>query len=345
MEYSFMQKQKEKPSDKRPNILLICTDQWRGDCLSISGHHTVQTPYLDQLALGGVRFASAYSECPTCIAARASLMTGCTPRTTGRVGYRDGVPWDYPVTLAGEFSRHGYHTQAIGKMHVFPEREKLGFDEVILHDGHLPFARRHAEKIEDIDDYIPWLREQTGRQDADYFEHGVTCNSYIARPWDKEEYLHPTNFVTSKTVDYLRQRQWQDQPFFLFVSYHRPHPPYDPPAWAFEQYLHEQMPPPPIGDWAEFLLKYEDRSCEPFVQNVSPKILQRARAGYFGHMTHIDHQLSRIVESLNEFQLENTYILFVSDHGEMIGDHHLFRKGFPYQGSANIPFILKGPIL
>lgn len=328
----------------RPNILLVCVDQWRGDCLSINGHHTVHTPYLDMLALNGVRFSSAFSECPTCIAARASLMTGLSPQSTGRVGYQDGVPWDYSNYMAGEFSKNGYHTQSIGKMHTFPERNKLGFDDVILHDGHLPRARRNAEKVEDIDDYIPWLREQTGRPSADYFEHGITCNSYLARPWDKEEYLHPTNFVTSKAVDYLEKRQGNEQPFFLFVSYHRPHPPYDPPAWAFEQYLNKEMPSPPVGDWADFLLQWEDQSPEPIVQRAPADILQRARAGYYGHMTHIDHQLSRLFESLREFRFdENTYVLFISDHGEFIGDHNLFRKTLPYQGSVNVPFILKSP--
>jgi len=104
----------------RPNIVLIMADQWRGDCLSVYGHPTVFTPYLDQLAGRGVRFTRAYSATPTCIPARAGLYTGQSPRTHGRVGYRDGVPWNYPVTLAGEFTRHGYQTEAVGKMHPRP---------------------------------------------------------------------------------------------------------------------------------------------------------------------------------------------------------------------------------
>ena len=112
----------------RPNIVLICTDQWRGDCLSIAGHPVVHTPYLDQMALDGVRFTRAYSATPTCIPARAGLYTGQTPRTHGRVGYQDGVPWVYETTLAGELTKAGYQTQAVGKMHVYPERNLVGIE-------------------------------------------------------------------------------------------------------------------------------------------------------------------------------------------------------------------------
>ena len=128
----------------KPNIVLFCVDQWRGDCLSIDGHPVVHTPTLDQLALNGCRFSHAYTAVPSCIAARASLFTGLTPRTHGRVGYQDGVPWDYPVTLAGEFTRQGYQTEAIGKMHVYPERSLIGFQHVILHDGYLHYAAPKA---------------------------------------------------------------------------------------------------------------------------------------------------------------------------------------------------------
>lgn len=330
-------------TDARPNIVLICVDQWRGDCLSIDRHPVVHTPYLDQLALDGSRFTHAYAAVPTCIAARASLMTGLAPRTHGRVGYRDGVPWNYDVTLAGEFARQGYQTQAIGKMHVYPERAPLGFQNVLLHDGFLHFARDQRRDLGEIDDYLPWLSSHLGRA-ADYFEHGVNCNSIVARPWDKDEYLHPTNWVMHQAIAFLRQRE-SGQPLFLYLSFHRPHPPYDPPAWAFEMYRDRAMPPPPVGDWTDAFAAFAD----PFrpdchVGAIDPHVLQRARAGYYGHMTHIDHQINRFLEHLSACGLgDNTYICFVSDHGEMMGDHHMFRKGYAYEGSARIPLILRGP--
>jgi len=194
-----------------------------------------------------------------------------------------------------------------------------------------------------IDDYLPWLRDRYGA-DADYFDHGVNCNSIVARPWDKPEQLHPTNWVVTQAIEFLRRRDPR-KPFFLYLSFHRPHPPYDPPAWAFEQYLNAEMPDPPVGDWAGLY----DRWSDPFdpqspVGEIDPRWLRRARAGYYGHMTHIDHQLNRFFEVLHEFrQRENSYVCFSSDHGELMGDHHLFRKSLPYEGSARVPLLLRGP--
>jgi arylsulfatase len=327
----------------RPNVILICVDQWRGDCLSVAGHPVVHTPYLDQMALEGVQFYRAYTACPSCIPARAGLYTGLSPRTHGRVGYQDGVPWDYPVTMAGEFTRHGYQTQAVGKLHVYPERSQIGFQHVVLHDGYLHFARRRERDYSLVDDYVPWLRERYA-SDADYFDHGVNCNSFIARPWDKPEHLHPTNFVITQGIDFLRRRDPR-KPFFLFLSFHRPHPPYDPPAWAFEQYLRQPMPDPPVGDWLDLFAARDDpHRPDALVATLDPRTLHRARAGYYGHMTHIDHQINRFLEVLQEFGLrDRTYVCFVSDHGEMMGDHHLYRKSVPYEGSARVPLILQGP--
>src|SRR5699024_6942659 len=103
----------------RPNVVLIMVDQMRADCLSILGHPVVDTPHIDQLASDGVLFDHAYSATPSCVPARASLMTGMSQESTGVVGYQDKLPWDYKHMLAEEFSNAGYHTQAVGKMHVF----------------------------------------------------------------------------------------------------------------------------------------------------------------------------------------------------------------------------------
>src|SRR5690606_31805825 len=105
---------------QRPNILLITTDQMRGDCLGILVHPVVETPHLDTIAHQGVVFINAYSAVPSCIAARAAIMTGLSQRTHGRVGYQDRVDWEYEHYLAEELSNAGYHTQCVGKMHVHP---------------------------------------------------------------------------------------------------------------------------------------------------------------------------------------------------------------------------------
>ena len=100
---------------KRPNVLLIMTDQQRGDCLGIDGHPVLRTPSMDRIAGEGVRFTRAYSSCPTCIAARRSLLSGQFPATHGMVGYQDGVEWDPAHTLPGVLSRQGYQTSWVGR--------------------------------------------------------------------------------------------------------------------------------------------------------------------------------------------------------------------------------------
>lgn len=329
---------------ERPNVVLICADQWRGDCLSIAGHPVVRTPHLDELALSGTRFARAYSGAPTCVPARVTLMTGLSAQHHGRLGYLDGVPFRHATTLAGEFGRHGYQTQAIGKMHVYPERSRIGFDNVILHDGYIGFTRRQNRPVEDYDDYLPWLRERTGDPGAEDTDTGLHCNSMEARPWNRAEELHPTNWLATTAAAWLHRRD-PDVPFFLYLSFHRPHPPYDPPAWAFEEYLDTPMPPPPVGDWAEdFRDLHEAGLHTAHGAEVDERTLRRARAGYYGHMTHIDGQIHRVIQALREHRLdENTIIAFTSDHGEMAGDHQLFRKALPYEGSARVPLLLSGP--
>ncbi|MFI1979342.1 arylsulfatase [Streptomyces wedmorensis] len=328
----------------RPNIQRLFAEQWRGDCLSHRGHPVVETPFIDRWASGAARFERAYSANPTCIPARASLMAGQKASTHGRAGYVEGVPWEYETTLADEFTDARYRTHAVGKTHVFPERERLGFESIELHDRYLQFVRRNAADLDEIDDYAPWLREVTGRPDADYAERGVDCDSIVARPWDGPEWQHLTKWVTLRTVDFLRTRD-RERPFFLFFSFHRPHPPYGPPRWAFEQHLHREMPEPPVGEWAEDMWSGCVNPHDPASADLEPSehALRRARAGYYGHMSHIDQQINRILQVLGEEQAENTFVLFASDHGELMGDHPHFRKTLPYEGSSRIPFILSSP--
>lgn len=331
------------PADHRPNVLLITVDQWRGDCLGAAGHPAVYTPTLDALAARGVRFTRAYSSAPSCVPARATLLTGLAPEHTGRIGYADSVPWQYPVTIASEFTRQGYQTEAIGKLHVYPERNRVGFEHVRLHDGYLHVARANHNRLEEIDDYVPWLRRELGA-DVDYFDHGVNCNSMVARPWDKPEHTHPTNWVVSQAIEFMDQRD-PTQPFFLYLGFHRPHPPYDPPQWAFDMYMHADLPEAAIGDWAEMLAPWRnDAIANAQVAEYPAHLRRRAQAGYYGHMTHIDLQLNRLLETMQERgTLENTWICFVSDHGELMGDHNLWQKSFPYEGSANVPLLLIPP--
>ncbi|MBO5035957.1 MAG: arylsulfatase [Clostridia bacterium] len=326
------------------NILLIVCDEMRGDCMGIAGHPDVKTPYLDALALGGVRFDNAYSACPSCIAARAALLTGMSQAHTGRVGYQDGIRWDYEHTLAGEMTKAGYQTQCIGKMHVHPLRNSLGFQNIELHDGYLHYYRNserpYYENQKIADDYLWWLKKELGSE-ADITDTGIECNSWLARPWMYDEKYHPTNWVTSRCMDFLRRRD-RDKPFFLMASYVRPHAPYDAPQAFFDMYENKELRDPVVGDWAKELgegSKHYASSEGCF----DPEQRRRAMVGYYACISHLDNQIGKLLDGLLfENDLYNTLIIFVSDHGELLFDHNTYRKSRAYEGSTNVPLIISG---
>ena len=160
--------------NNRPNVLLIVVDQMRRDALGVNGSDDLHTPHLDQLAREGINFSRAYSACPSCIAARAALMTGLRPDRHGFTGYDSRVEWRYPTTLAGTLAAAGYHTQCVGKMHVEPARNLLGFHHVVLHDGFLHDKRQQYRDAIEYDDYLPDIRRHLG-PDADIGDCGVGC--------------------------------------------------------------------------------------------------------------------------------------------------------------------------
>ena len=328
----------------KPNIVLIVVDQMRSDCMGIVGNPIIETPYLDTLASQGGLFTSAYSAVPTCIAARAALMTGLSQKTHGRVGYQDRVPWDYQHYMAGELANAGYHTQCVGKMHVHPSRLLCGYHNVVLHDGYLHSYRSMGATAGEnqfiCDDYLTWLRDKKGIN-ADIIDTGLECNSRVARPWLYEEQLHPTNWAVSESIDFLRRKD-PTKPFFLTMSLVRPHSPLDPPQYYFDMYQDQDVPMPLMGDWAE----KDDTTGEGLRYNcrsgiVPEKDIKKARAAYYGCITHIDHQIGRFLQALHDHDaLDNTVILFTSDHGDLLGDHNLYRKSLPYKGSAAIPLVV-----
>jgi arylsulfatase A-like enzyme len=302
----------------------------------------VQTPNLDHFAGMGVLFANAYTAFPSCIPARAAIHTGLSPYSHGKGGQNHRDTWDYDHLLAGEFAKAGYYAQAVGKMHVSPTRKLAGFHHVILHDGYWKRSRRTSEA--ETDDYLPWLRFHAGA-DVDMIDHGLDCNSStMARPWHLPESLHPTNWVVTQSIDFLRRRD-PTMPFFLFMSFVAPHPPLTPPQVYFDQYILADIPDSPIGEWAD-KVDVGRNGLNPVASKgiVGQARLQQAKAGYYGSITHIDHQIGRFRIAMQEFGVwQNTIVLFASDHGDMLGDHHLFRKGLPYEGSAKVPFILYDP--
>jgi arylsulfatase A-like enzyme len=312
----------------RPNLLLILTDHWRGDSLGRLGHPAADTPHLDSLSAGGTTFTSAYTPCPSCIAARRSLMTGMTPYSQGMVGYQDGKPWEYDHTLAGTLRDGGYQTVNIGKTHFHPSRAHLGF-----------------EQLTTSQDYTEWLDRQPGLASVEKFAHGVPPNSWIGRPNHLPEHQMEEFWFVTRALDFLGHRD-PTRPFFLCLSFNGPHPPWCPPQVFYDQFIDRDLPGPAIGDWAG---RHADDATYPLDVNqwrgrVADHVMQRARAAYFAYLAFLDAQIGRLLEAMSRSSvLGDTLTLFTSDHGEMLGDHHLWRKTYAYEASARVPFILRPP--
>lgn len=335
-----MQKNGERERMRKPNVLLIMTDQQRWDTLGCYGNKAIETPYLDSLAAEGTLFANAYSSSPSCIPARASLLTGMDPWNTGIIyssggGIAKGMGGGFEHTLPGELAKAGYHTQGVGKMHFEPQRALNGFHHTILDE---------SGRVGDpsfVSDYRRWFDERkTG--DYGYIDHGITWNSWMARPYHAPEHLHPTNWTVNESIRFLKQRD-PEKPFFLKTSFARPHSPYDAVPYYFDLYMRKQLPSPYRGAWSS-IHDIPATAPEAWRGRMSDEAIHRARAGYYGNINHIDHQIGRLFYEMNNMGVyDNTLIIFTSDHGDMLGDHHLWRKTYGYEGSAHIPMIVRLP--
>jgi arylsulfatase A-like enzyme len=154
---------------------------------------------------------------------------------------------------------------------------------------------------------------------------------------------HPTNWTVTESIRFLEKRD-PDLPFFLMTSFVRPHPPFDAPSEYFDLYRNRELTPPAMGTWEDFSGKaqdYEGLYDSPYGTK-NEKLNQDAMAGYYACITHMDHQIGRLLQALyREELLEDSILIFLSDHGELMFDHGLFRKVQPYQGSIRIPLIVR----
>ncbi len=318
-----------------PNILLITADHWPASLLGVAGHPVVETPTLDQLAQNGVRFTNAYSECPVCIPARRTLMTGTPPRIHGDRVFKVTEPMPALPTLAQTFRDAGYQAFGVGKLHVYPPRNRIGFDDVILCEE----GRPHLGTIDDYDLFLG-DRGYAGQQ----YAHGMNNNEYIFRPWHLPEDCHVTNWTTQQIARQIKRRD-PTRSAFWYVSYTHPHPPLVPLQHYLERYRDSDPPLPYHGAWADddATLPYALRAVRGRWGTFNEHQIRGIRRAFYALCTHIDHQLRVIIGTLREEQLlDNTILLFTSDHGDMLGNHGLWAKRLFYEDSANVPMILVG---
>lgn len=318
--------------NRRPNIVMITADQWRGDCIGVyQNRHPVMTPHLNQLAAEGVMFTQAYADCPVCMPQRVTLLTGKAASRTGvKRNSKERLPIDSRTSLPGLLTREGgYQTKAIGKMHFNPDRARFGFEHVTL----LP------------EDYVNWLEntEYAGL----YRGHGLGGNeTYPSVSPVPERFTH-THWVVDEGIKFLGQRD-PETPFFLWMVFEAPHSPFDPPEPFDRMYDNITVSDPVNGEWVE-------NSDIPYLANrkvyhknkynhMTDEMVRETKRKYYGQVTHIDYQLGRLFGELYSKGLyENTIIVFTSDHGEHLGDHQMFGKATYLNSSANVPLIIRVP--
>lgn len=321
----------------RPNIVLITTDQQRFDALGINNPSTpLQTPCLDEFAAQGMNFTRAYSTCPVCIPARRSLLSGLHPTTHGLVSYRDGLEWDAPVSMPDLLARAGYQTELVGKLHLHPQRKRYGYQHMVRSESS---NDRWDTPLQPTNDWVDWAKREGYEFPNDI---GINGNSWVARPWDKPEYTHQTSYLADQAVDFITRYRDPSCPFFLHLSFVAPHPPLTPPQFYWDRYYRNHDHQPILSDWTPPCGDFKrGTAVDAYRGPFDPKAMSDAAAGYFGLINHIDDRIKYVMTRLFEYgsprQKEPTLIIFTSDHGEMLGDHQLFRKSLPYEGSAHIP--------
>ncbi len=327
-----------KKESQKINILFLMDDQHRGDCIGADGADWIRTPNLDRLAAEGAIFTKAYSSTPSCLPARTALLTGKSPWAHGVLLYAP-MAESYTHEKPRMFTDAGYRTHVVGKNHF--NSKSHGYQTVVLEEAwrtpHDPTFRC---------DYRTWFEENHPGKDVDatglgYVDHRGN------RPFLYDDGLHPTNWTADKAIEFLENYDGE-QPWFLKVSFKRPHPPFDPPERLMKYYMEQELPVAQVGSWAEkefgeYKGSLEDTPDAPR-GHYPVKDIHDARAAYYASITHVDEQIGRIVEALKKRgELENTLILFTSDHGDMMGDQHLWRKTYAYEGSSRIPMIIRWP--
>ena len=318
----------------QPNILLIVTDHWSANLLGAAGHPAIRTPTLDHLAACGTRFTNAYSEHPVCIPARRTLMTGTSAKEHGDRTFQAKLPMPTHLpTMAQTFRNAGYQAYGVGKTHTYPQRDRIGFDDILMDDE----GRTHHGVT---DDYEIFLGDKgyLGRQ----FGHGISNNGYGATTWHLPEEAHATNWATDQMCRIIRRRD-PTRPAFWYLGYRHPHPPLVPPQRFLEFYQDVDLDEAYSGNWADdddlpltlqaFRARYKLSHTEA----------QWARKHFYALCTQIDQQIGLLIGTLREEgELDNTIIMFTSDHGESMGNHDIWAKQNFYESAANIPMLLIG---
>ena len=350
-----------------PNILMILVDERRADALGCFGNGIIRTPNLDRLAAGGTRFSQCMVTQPTCTPCRASLLTGCFPSALRSRMVGCETP-DVPRFLPRVLGAAGYRTASIGKTHLVPQAwEPEAIEKTSQADGTYDYyGFREVELVNGHGDrcfgpnFTPWVERRLAECGASRHPRKPLCGIPDCYEWPLPPELHSTPYIADRTTEFLRDAASHERPFFLHCSFPDPHHPFTVPEPYASMYDPDDMPdplPPPDDDsdppppvCAAYRNEDTDapdhvigtpRKPYPDYTNQDWRVVRAITAGM---VTQLDDGIGRVLDALAATGLaENTIVVFASDHGDYLGDHGLFGKGFHYDSAIRTPLILRGP--
>lgn len=326
---------------QQPHIIMIVSDQHRGDAMNCMGNEAVITPNMDALAADGTLFMNGYSSTPSSTPARAGLLTGLSPWHHGMLGYgRMGQHYRYEMPQM--LRDLDYYTFGIGKMHWFPQKTLHGFHGTLIDES----GRVESEDF--ISDYRLWFQMQAPGLNPD--STGIGWNAHGAAVFKLPERLHPTAWTGEQACEMIHNyKNGSGKPLFLKVSFARPHSPYDPPQRLVDLYKERDVPAPFEGEWCkdrEYAVLQDVHTATPDAAygNFGAEYAKHSRRYYYANVTFVDEEIGKVIQALKEEGMyDDALICYVSDHGDMLGDHYHWRKTYPYEGSSHVPYIVKWP--
>ncbi len=335
-------------NSKHPNVLFIMADQFRHDYMSCAGADFVETPNMDRIAAKGVRFTHCYTNSPVCSPARIGLAAGMMPSRLGSLGNNSYLPLS-ATTYYQRLRDAGYRAGCVGKLDLAKPDPYNGHDgkrgcifgygftdpveiEGKMHAGTSPTPRGP---------YGYWLEEQ-GLYDKFHQDYVARRNSGWIKDASHDSVLPAECFADAyighRAVEWLTSTP-DDFPWHCFVSFAGPHDPFDPPTTYAERYRERQMPPAIKSSPEGKPLWTQKRRLGLTEDEVAV-----TRRQYCASITAIDDQVGAILDALEKRgEADNTYVIFSSDHGEMLGDHGTYTKSVPYEGAVRVPLIAAGP--
>ncbi len=338
----------------KPNIVLIMTDQQRFDSIAALGASWMHTPNLDRLVRQGVSFRNCFVNSPVCVTARASLFAGKYPTNTGV--FHNFQPW-VPVWVQW-LADAGYHCVNIGKMHINPYQAMGGFHQrfVVENKDRPLFLNEHPRAF--YDEWDKALKSHNIVKPSRYNRFAADPDAYEKAlgsfAWNDDEEMHADFFVGNTAKWWLEDRV-ADAPLFLQIGFPGPHPPYDPSPRFLEMYDGADLPIPTV---TEAELAAQPRAQAQLRQNMidfnfdsiqwqhlpDPADILRMRRHYAANVSMIDQKVGEILAVLERtVDMDNTIVIFTSDHADALGDHGHIQKWTMYDTVLRVPLIFWAP--